>query len=97
MLTPEQIYGIVLFIDSDGDGLISFDDFKRAFSGAQVEETDRDSMDVSAVESDCDPTLPSRVAVVCVVFVYRPGVTGAYAVRRLVHPSQTDQGAERGF
>ena len=31
-LSPEQIYNIVMFIDVDGDGLVSFEEFRNAFT-----------------------------------------------------------------
>jgi Ca2+-binding EF-hand superfamily protein len=42
-LSPSQIYDIVLYIDADGDCLVSFDEFKRAFS----QHEDGDSLDAT--------------------------------------------------
>lgn len=39
-LSPAQIYDIVLFIDHDGDCLVSFDEFKRAFTGGEQDGAD---------------------------------------------------------
>ena len=46
MLTPDQIYSIVLFIDTDGDFLVSFDEFKKAFgsSNTDADGNERESL-----------------------------------------------------
>jgi hypothetical protein len=61
-LTVDQLHALVRSVDSDHDGLINVEDFKRAFEIVNTDDTDEPEMLASAGDDDqlSRPTIPLR-------------------------------------